>query len=209
MPENALALKALETFKKTKQHAALAVDEYGVVQGLITIYDILEAIVGDIPTTDEVEEPMAVQRKDGTWLLDGLLPLDRFKEIFAIGGELPEEGTYQTLGGFILLQLGRIPSRPTSWSGGAALRGGRHGRQPHRQGARHGEDGACGRRGSGTRSRRAIPWRAGPSTGTAFRWTRRPSRFTQKSDLRGWLQAGSFLLIFLATTAAGASGSSG
>jgi putative hemolysin len=110
VPENALALKLLETFKKHKQHAALAVDEYGVVQGLITLYDLLEAIVGDIPTTDEVVEPMAVQRKDGTWLLDGLLPLDRFKEIFAIGGELPEEGTYQTLGGFILTQLGRIPA---------------------------------------------------------------------------------------------------
>ncbi len=119
VPENALALKALETFKKTKQHAALAVDEYGLVQGLITIYDILEAIVGDIPTSDETDEPMAVQRKDGTWLLDGLLPLDRFKEIFAIGGELPEEGTYQTLGGFILLHLGRIPSPADilSWRG--------------------------------------------------------------------------------------------
>jgi putative hemolysin len=110
VPENALALKALETFKKTKQHAALAVDEYGVVLGLITIYDILEAIVGDIPTTDDkAEEPLAVQRKDGTWLLDGLLPLDRFKEIFAIESELPEEGSYQTLGGFLLLHLGRIP----------------------------------------------------------------------------------------------------
>jgi putative hemolysin len=110
VPENALALKALETFKKTKQHAALAVDEYGLVQGLITIYDILEAIVGDIPSSDQAEEPMAVQRKDGSWLLDGLLPLDRFKEIFAISRELPEEGTYQTLGGFILLHLGRIPT---------------------------------------------------------------------------------------------------
>ena len=110
VPENALALKALESFKKTKQHAALAVDEYGLVQGLITIYDILEAIVGDIPSSDQTDEPVAVQRKDGSWLLDGLLPLDRFKEIFAITRELPEEGTYQTLGGFILLHLGRIPS---------------------------------------------------------------------------------------------------
>jgi putative hemolysin len=119
VPENALALKALETFKKTKQHAALAVDEYAVVQGLITIYDILEAIVGDIPTTDEIEEPLAVQRKDGTWLLDGLLPLDRFKEIFAITGELPEETSYQTLGGFILFQLGRIPTATdvVEWEG--------------------------------------------------------------------------------------------
>jgi len=120
VPENGLALKALETFKKTRQHAALAIDEYGVVQGLITIYDILEAIVGDIPTIDdEPEEPLAVQRKDGTWLLDGLLPLDRFKEIFAIGGELPEEGSYQTLAGFLLLQLGRIPGATdvVEWEG--------------------------------------------------------------------------------------------
>jgi putative hemolysin len=109
VPENALALKALETFKKARQHVALAVDEYGVVQGLITIYDILEAIVGDIPSVDEVDEPMAVKRADGSWLLDGLLPLDRFKEIFELG-ELPEEGSYQTLGGFIMMQLGRVPS---------------------------------------------------------------------------------------------------
>ncbi len=109
IPEHALALKALESFKQNRQHAALAVDEYGVVQGLITVYDILEAIVGDIPTADEVEEPMAVQRKDGSWLLDGLLPIDRFKELFGLA-ELPEEGAYETLSGFVMAQLGRIPA---------------------------------------------------------------------------------------------------
>jgi putative hemolysin len=110
VPENALALKALEAFKKARQHVALAVDEYGVVQGLISIYDILEAIVGDIPSVeDEAQGPLAVKRADGSWLLDGLLPLERFKEIFAFG-ELPEEGSYQTLGGFLMTQLGRIPS---------------------------------------------------------------------------------------------------
>jgi len=117
VPENALALKVLETFKKSKNHVALAVDEYGVVAGLITIYDILEAIVGDIPSVDETEEPMAVQRKDGSWLLDGLLPMDRFKELFAIG-EVPEEGSYQTLGGFIMMHLGRIPSAADSFEWG-------------------------------------------------------------------------------------------
>jgi putative hemolysin len=109
VPENALALKALENFKKERRHAALAVDEYGVVQGLITIYDIVESVVGDIPSVDKVEEPMAVKRADGSWLLDGLLPLDRFKELFGLG-DLPEEGSYQTLGGFVMAQLGRIPS---------------------------------------------------------------------------------------------------
>ena len=57
---------------------------------------------------------MAVQRKDGSWLLDGLLPMDRFKELFAIG-EVPEEGSYQTLGGFIMMHLGRIPSAADSF----------------------------------------------------------------------------------------------
>ncbi len=109
LPENALILKALETFKKARRHVAFAVDEYGVVQGLISIYDILEAVVGDIPSIDEIEEPMAVKRQDGTWLLDGLLPLDRFKEIFSLS-ELPAEGSYQTLGGFLMTQLGRIPA---------------------------------------------------------------------------------------------------
>jgi putative hemolysin len=109
VPENALALKALETFKKERRHAALTVDEYGVVQGLITIYDIVESVVGDIPSGGKAEEPMAVKRADGSWLLDGLLPLDRFKELFGLG-DLPEEGSYQTLGGFVMAQLGRIPS---------------------------------------------------------------------------------------------------
>jgi putative hemolysin len=109
VPENALALKALESLKSARRHMALVVDEYGVIQGLITVNDIFEAVVGDIPSTGDSEEPMAVKRADGSWLLDGLLPLDRFKEIFELG-ELPEEGSYQTLGGFIMMQLGRIPS---------------------------------------------------------------------------------------------------
>jgi putative hemolysin len=109
VPENALALKALESLKAARRHMALAVDEYGVVQGLITVNDILGTVVGDFPSAGDSEEPMAVKRADGSWLLDGLLPLDRFKEIFELG-ELPVEGTYQTLGGFIMAQLGRIPS---------------------------------------------------------------------------------------------------
>ncbi len=109
VPESAPALKVLETFKKSRQHVAIVVNEYGVVQGFITVYDILEAIVGDIPSNDELDEPMAVQRQDGSWLIDGLIPLDEFKEIFGIR-ELPQEENYQTLGGFILSHLGYIPS---------------------------------------------------------------------------------------------------
>jgi putative hemolysin len=108
IPESAPVLKALETFKKSRQHVALIVDEYGVVQGFITVYDILEAIVGDIPSFDDTEEPMIVQRTDGSWLLDGLLPMEEFVEVFEIA-EQPE-GNFLTLGGFIMAQLGRIPA---------------------------------------------------------------------------------------------------
>jgi putative hemolysin len=86
---------------------ALVIDEYGGTQGLITLHDILEAIVGEV----EVTEPQAVQRQDGSWLLDGALAVEEFKEIFDLG-PLPEEERdyYQTLGGFVMMLLGRVPT---------------------------------------------------------------------------------------------------
>lgn len=111
MPESMKALIALELFKKTGNHVALVVDEYGVTQGLVKLNDILEAIVGDIPTSEELADAEAVQREDGSWLLDGLLPTDEFKEIFHLQKLSKEEGVnYQTLGGFVVDQMGRIPS---------------------------------------------------------------------------------------------------
>lgn len=111
VPEGMLALKVLELFKQSGTHTALVVDEYGVIQGLVTLNDLLEAIVGDIPSVDELAEPQAVQREDGSWLLDGMLPVEEFFELFEIE-ELPEEqqGNYQTLGGFVITHLGRIPA---------------------------------------------------------------------------------------------------
>ncbi len=108
VPESTHALKVLELFKQSGIHISLVVDEYGSVQGLVTLNDILEEIVGDIPSVEELEEPLAVQREDGSWLLDGMLPVNDFKEIFSIK-ELPGEGIYQTIGGFVLMQVGRIP----------------------------------------------------------------------------------------------------
>jgi putative hemolysin len=81
----------------------LVVDEFGVVQGLITLADILEEIVGAFEGG-----PQATQRQDGSWLLDGMLPNDEFKEIFNLR-HLPDEEEYETLGGFVMMQLGRIP----------------------------------------------------------------------------------------------------
>ncbi|AFZ30527.1 protein of unknown function DUF21 [Gloeocapsa sp. PCC 7428] len=111
VPESTRGLKVLEMFKQTGTHIALVVDEYGVIQGLVTLNDILIEIVGDVPSDDDQEEPQAVQREDGSWLLDGMLSIDEFFELFAIK-EIPAEhrGSYQTLGGFVITHLGRIPT---------------------------------------------------------------------------------------------------
>jgi putative hemolysin len=120
VPESMRALEVLELFKQSGTHIALVIDEYGGIQGLVTPSDILEAIVGDLPAAGEQVEPLAVQRGDGSWLLDGMLPVDEFKDLFDLG-ELPgeDQGIYQTLAGFVVMQLGRIPAATDSfvWEG--------------------------------------------------------------------------------------------
>ncbi|MCJ7833328.1 MAG: hemolysin family protein, partial [Deltaproteobacteria bacterium] len=110
IPENAPAMHLLGLFKKSRPHLALVVDEYGGIQGLITLNDILESIVGEISSPDRSTEPQIVQREDGSWLVDGMIPIDEFKEFFGLG-QLPDEGSghYQTLGGFMMMQMGRVP----------------------------------------------------------------------------------------------------
>jgi putative hemolysin len=111
VPESTRGLKVLEMFKQTVTHMALVVDEYGVIQGLVTLNDILIEIVGDVPSVDGQEDPQVIQRDDGSWLLDGMLAVDEFMELFDIE-ELrsQDRGSYQTLGGFVITHLGRIPS---------------------------------------------------------------------------------------------------
>ncbi len=103
IPETALASKSLEMFKFGSAELMLVVDEFGSTQGLITIFDILEEIVGSIDS-----EPQATQRQDGSWLLDGMMSIEDFKEIFELK-EVPDEDEIETLGGFIMLQLGKVP----------------------------------------------------------------------------------------------------
>lgn len=111
VPESTRGLKVLEIFKQTINHVALVVDEYGVIQGLVTLNDILIEIVGDVPNDDEVEEPQAVKRDDGSWLLDGMLTMDEFFELFDMEEEIESHSrdSYQTLGGLVMTHLGRIP----------------------------------------------------------------------------------------------------
>jgi len=110
----------LDAFKQSGQHIALVVDEYGGIEGLLTHHDVLEAIAGDIPFDGKPSDPKAIQRHDGSWLLDGMLSVEEFKEIFHVEG-LPGEkrDAYQTLGGFIFTRMGRVPSvsETFEWNG--------------------------------------------------------------------------------------------
>ena len=109
-PGNMEAVKAFEQFRQTGIHHALVLDEFGGVEGFVTLYDVLESIVGDIPLDEYDKDQDVVQRSDGTWLVDGLIPIDELKEIMDVD-ELPEEDKagFQTLSGFVMNQLGRIP----------------------------------------------------------------------------------------------------
>jgi putative hemolysin len=110
VPEALPALRLLEMFKKSRTHMALVVDEYGGVEGLVTLNDILEDLVGDVASVDMPEDRQVVTRPDGSLLIDGKLQIDDLKEVLQIS-ELPAEetGSYQTLGGLVMLQVGRVP----------------------------------------------------------------------------------------------------
>jgi putative hemolysin len=113
VPETMFASRALEVFKQQSAELMLVIDEFGSLQGLVTLVDIIEEIVGDI----EVEQ-QATQRQDGSWLLDGLLPVDDFKEIFKLS-QLPHETEYESLSGFVMMNLGRVPQAADhfEWNG--------------------------------------------------------------------------------------------
>lgn len=116
VPETLPALKLLENMKESRTHIILVVDEYGTVKGLVTLNDIMEAIVGDMPSLDNSDEPYAVLREDGSWLLDGMLPMDEFKEIFGLDRFSNEKtGRYLTLSGYVLTKMGRIPTAGDSF----------------------------------------------------------------------------------------------
>lgn len=106
--ETTRALELLDRFKAARDHFALVVDEFGVVSGVVTLHDVMEAMVGEVPTLEEVSDLPVVQREDGSWLMDGMLPKEEFQRLLKVGA-LPEAGDYSTLGGFVMQRLGRIP----------------------------------------------------------------------------------------------------
>jgi len=111
VPETMMAIQLLETFKKSSRHIALISDEFGAIQGLTTLIDVLEAIVGDLPAQGRREAPGAKQRDDGSWLIDATLAIGDIKSMLQLD-TLPHEddADFQTLGGFVMTQFGRIPA---------------------------------------------------------------------------------------------------
>lgn len=110
VPEAISVLKLLELFKELGVHIALITDEYGGVQGIITLHDILEAIVGDVRSLGEPMETPIVVREDGSWLIDGDTPIEKLKEILSVDSfPEEEEGYYRTIAGLIMYVLQRIP----------------------------------------------------------------------------------------------------
>ncbi len=108
--ETAPALKLLELFRTSSTPMALAIDEFGVITGVVTLHDILEAIIGDIGVPGAPPGRELTLREDGSYLIDGLYPLDEVKDLFGITllpGE--QEGLFHTLAGFMVMELGRIP----------------------------------------------------------------------------------------------------
>ncbi|MDR2688570.1 MAG: hemolysin family protein [Azoarcus sp.] len=109
VPESLTGMELLEQFRASSSHMVFVIDEYGEVQGLVALQDVMEAVTGEF-RTDRQEDAWAVQREEGSWLLDGLIPLPELKDLLELR-EVPEEdkGRYHTLSGMIMWLLGRLP----------------------------------------------------------------------------------------------------
>ena len=119
VPETLSGMELLEQFRATRTDLVFVVDEYGAVQGVITERDLLEAITGEFGAPSD-DDAWAVQRADGSWLMDGLIPVPELKDRLEIK-DMPEEdrGRYNTLAGMIMLLLGRLPNTTDTveWEG--------------------------------------------------------------------------------------------
>ncbi|PWC38626.1 hemolysin family protein [Azospirillum sp. TSO22-1] len=101
-------LRLLELFKQSTVHMAVVVDEYGSVEGIVTLTDILESIAGELPEAGQEADGAVIRREDGSWLVDGMLPVDEVEARVGVP-DLKGEGGYHTLAGFVLERLGHVP----------------------------------------------------------------------------------------------------
>jgi putative hemolysin len=109
VPESLTGMELLDHFRATGTQMVLVIDEYGEVQGLVTLHDVLESVTGEFTPRNQ-EESWAVMREDGSWLLDGMIPIPELKDTLGLRA-VPEEekGSYHTLSGLVMWLLGRLP----------------------------------------------------------------------------------------------------
>lgn len=119
VPETLTGTELLEQFRANSMQMAFVIDEYGEIEGVVTLQDLIEAVTGEF-TPRNAEDAWAVQREDGSWLLDGAIPIPEMKDRLKLK-IVPEEdkGRYHTLSGLVMLLLGRIPNTGdyTEWEG--------------------------------------------------------------------------------------------
>jgi Domain of unknown function DUF21./CBS domain./Transporter associated domain. len=111
LPVPMKVFQALEALKKSGQHEAIVIDEYGGIEGFVTLHDFMENIVGDMPDKEDLADPQIIQRDERTFLADGLVSIDAFRRYFDLD-DLPVlrgGNNFHTLGGFITMQVGDIP----------------------------------------------------------------------------------------------------
>ena len=112
IPEGITTTHLLENFRRARQQCALVVDEYGELQGIVTLTDVLISIVGDLPSSEESEQPDILERPDGSWLVDGGVSFERLKTALKIEEDFPgeDENAFNTIGGLVMFILGRVPA---------------------------------------------------------------------------------------------------
>jgi putative hemolysin len=119
VPSVLTLIELLRIFREQNADFAFVVNEFGVTEGIVTLSDLFETVAGDMmPGAMDPEQALAVQRDDGSWLLDGLLPMDEMKEKLGIVDLDETQGRYHTLGGFVVTSMGRIPKRAEKFIAG-------------------------------------------------------------------------------------------
>ena len=109
VPDSMPAIKLLEAFRSSHRHVAIVMDEFGAVEGLVTVGDLLEGLVGALPADASEAGGVFVPRGDGTWLVEGFAPMDEVTSRFEMSIPEGENGAYHTLAGFVMARLGHIP----------------------------------------------------------------------------------------------------
>jgi putative hemolysin len=108
VPDQTPVLKLIELFRRQGVRAAIVVDEYGATEGIVTSTDVLEGIAGSLPNRGDREEAQVVRRPDGSWLVDGMMPIDEFEDVCGLPG-LRDAGDFETVAGFLINRLGHLP----------------------------------------------------------------------------------------------------